>query len=254
MDRNDREVSDILASPTECLPTKEQEAEAESLRRDTPLSLQIEEMEEDKENIFDQIYPYDTVETSIDIAFPTLVDAFPEEDFSSMVYQKYVLHKYLSSQMKRMEFFIANNQWGTEFISYPMNRPIRMRVGVKTRQHKKEHRVYHKECKPNVNVNGGFTSAILTVEASNVEEFLHNIIENANLFFCKSCEHYIFDNVCYFNDKQFALPDEDTWPKCKHVLFDNTNICLMAHQLIGIVSVFSEPPRKKVCRRLNFDE
>ena len=214
-----------------------------------------------KENIFNQVFRYEMVKTDVDITFPTLKSAYPDEDFDSTLFQRMDIHKYLSDEVTRKEFFIANNQWGTEFANYSKTEPIRMRKGVITRfdKHRNEHRVYHKECKENFNISSGFTRALLTVETSNVDEFFDCVINEPDLFFCGFCQKYMFDEIAYYNDNQFAIPDIDIWPECKHLLLaygdDNDYVSLMAHQLIGIVSVFSdEPPKKKVCRRLNFDE
>lgn len=70
----------------------------------------------------------------------------------------------------------------------------------------------------------------------------------------------MFDAIDYYNDEQFKKPDEKYWPKCNNIVVeynDGDDNCaqLMAHQVIASFSYFSEePPRKKVCRRLNFDE
>jgi hypothetical protein len=258
MDQNDREVAELMAGPTERLPTEAEEAEIDALRRDTPVTMQYEEMEKaNKEHMFHQTFRYEMVKTDINIVLPTLKSAYPNEDFDSPLFQRMDIHKYLSDEVTRREFFIANNQWQTKFARYPKNEPIRMRKGVIT----KEHKVYHKECKEDFTISSGFTKALITVETSNVDEFFDCVINEPDLFFCDCCQRYIFDEIEYYNDNQFAIPDIDIWPECKHILLvygddDNDYVSLMAHQLIGIVvSCFSEePPKKKICRRLDFDE
>lgn len=262
MKEDDREVFELMAEPTERLPTEAEETEIDALRRDTPITMQYEEMENvDKENMFHQIFRYEMVKTDIDIVCTTLKSAYPNEDFDSPLFQRMDIHNYLSNEVTRKEFFIANNQWQTGFAKYPKNKPIRMRKGIITKfnKHTKEHKVYHKECKENFTISSGFTKALITVETSNVDEFFDCVINEPDLFFCGFCQRYMFDEIEYYNDNQFAIPDIDIWPECKHVLLvygnDSEYVSLMAHQLIGIVSCFSdEPPKKKICRRLNFDE
>ena len=189
MDRDDTEISELVAGPEERLPTEAEETEAESLRRNTPISMQYEEMEnENQENIFHQIYRFETVKTDIDIAFPTLTKNYPNEDFTSSLFQRMDIHKYLSDQVTKKEFFIANNQWGIAFANYNWDDPVRMRKGVITKfdKNKNEHRVFHKECKENCNISSGYTRALLTVETSNVHELFNYIISEPDLFLCGS--------------------------------------------------------------------
>ncbi len=250
---DDREVAKLMAGPEECLPTEEQEEEAESLRRDTPLSM------EDEENIFHEMYRFEMVKTDIDCVFATLQSAYPDEDFGITCLERIDIHRYLSDEVFKKEFFMANNQWGTDFANYEKNKPIRMRKGIITKFDRSDHKVYHPKCVKNVCIENGYTKGLVTVEASNVDQFFTCIIDNPNAFFCGVCQYFMFEDIQYYNDNQFAIPDSDDWPGCNYLMMgygDDINyVTIMAHIIIADISICSgEPPRKKVCRRLNFDE
>lgn len=261
-DEEDNEISELLASATECLPTEEQEAAAKSIQSDTPISLQVEEQLAFEESFMDlQTYRFEMCETDMDIAHKTLSTVYPNEDFDSPAFQRLHVHKYLTSEMTRFEFFIAHKQWGADIIRFPTNHEIRMRKGVVSKFNKKtqEHEVYHISCIDTEQrgfLEKGFTKALLSIEARNNERFVELMTEVSNLFFCKHCDHYMFDCVEFYTTKVWAIPDEDVWPKCEHMLHtctlhdEYTYGTLMAHKLIGIVYP-QEPPKKR--RRILFD-
>lgn len=260
MEQNDKKIIKLMAGPEEQLPTKSEEKEQESLRSNTPISMHLEDLEEEEALIFHYTFRFEMVTTDIDIAFPTLTENYPNENFESESYQRYDIHKYLSDQVNRKEFFIANNQWGIEFANYKKDEPIRMREAIITKFDKDKdiNVVYHVKCIKDVNMELGYTKGLLTVETSNVQEFFKCIINVPDLFFCGVCEHYIFDEIQYYDDAQFENAKK-YWPKCDNFIMtygdDDNYVNLMANKCICYVSYFSdEPPKKKVCRRLNFDE
>lgn len=267
MDIEDNEVSELLAGNTESLPTEEQEAESIAVQRNTPLSLQEEEMVNFEEDyLFERTYKFETIKTDVDFAFETLIKNFPDEDFESDDFQRMDIHKYLSSEMSKLEFFIAHNQWGYDFVNYPKDVPVRMRKGVISRFNTitKNHDIYHMSCIDSDHpgfTSGGFTKGILTTQARNVKEFMDLIIGNPELFFCKYCELYMFDCVEHFDGQAWDIPPETIWPTCNYVLQsvmftpsnEETYVDLYGHKVIAVISP-QEPPKKKVCRRLTFDE
>ncbi|QHG62571.1 NS3 [uncultured densovirus] len=259
----DEEMSELMAGAEESLPTAEEEETAIALQRDTPLSMQYEEMSTFENNLlFEQTYQFETCKTDVDIVFETLSKNYPDEDFNSSDFQRLDIHKYLTSEMTKLEFFIAHNQWDYEFAHYPKNIPVRMRKGVVTRFNNSEqqHNVYHMSCIDTEHSGftaGGFTKGLLTVEARNVKEFFDIIIDSPEMFFCKYCEHYMFDCIEHYSGKAWEIPSEDIWPSCNYIIqsymTDRTNeesyYTLHAHKIIAIVYP-QEPPKKKVCRRL----
>ena len=158
----------MLASASECLPTEEQETAAKSIQCDTPISLQVEENLAFEESYMDlQTYRFEMCETDVDVAHETLTTVYPDEDFDSAAFQRLHVHKYLTSEMIRFEFFIAHNQWGLDIIRFPTNHEIRMRKGVVSKFNRKnrEHEVYHISCIDTEQrgfLEKGFTTAIVT--------------------------------------------------------------------------------------------
>jgi len=165
------------------------------------------------------------------------------------LYQRITLHKYLTSEMSKFEFFLAHNQWGYDLCHYPTNVPIRMRKGVVARYNNliQDHNIYHMSCIERDHPGfayGGFTHALLTCEARNTEEFLDLIIDNPSTFFCNYCEGFLYDTVEHFSGKAWEIPSEDVWPSCETlvqscVLYrsdEQTYVELHVHQLIAVVS------------------
>lgn len=249
MDVSDNEVSELFADNSECLLTIEEEIEAESLRRNTPLSAQAEEYVTFEENmLFAKTYQYEIIKTDIDIVGDTLRKNYPDEDFDSADFQRMDIHKYLTSEMTKFEFFIAHNQWGYEFVHYPENTPIRMRKGVITRWNNtyQNHDLYHLHCIDSEHAGfkaGGFSKALLTTEARNSREFIDLIIESPESYFCKYCEHYLFDCIEHYAGSAWDIPSEDIWPSCTNLLVSyvmyNTNeetyLEVHAHKVICVV-------------------
>lgn len=247
----DNEVSELLADNTESLPTEEQENAAIALQRDTPISM----WEDDSDEIDFRTHYHETVKTDIDIVGETLAENYPDEDFDSDAFQRIDIHAYLTCEMTKLEFFIAHNQWGTNFCFYPKETPIRMRKGVASRyNHSTESRdVYHISCidteSSGFNI-GGFCKAILTTEARNSDEFIELVAGAPQIFFCKYCEQFMFDRIDHENAKQFALPSADIWPVCDTHLFSATHsesegktfAHLDGHVLIDVIV---SPSRKK---------
>nr|QOD39599.1 NS3 [uncultured densovirus] len=252
----DNEVSELLARDEE-LPSEQQEAEAVALQRDTPFSF--EEQRTFEENaLFSETYQHEMVKTDVDVVWPALAEAYPYEDFNSVAFQRMDLHKYLSSEVTKLEFFVASNQWGSDFAFYPKEIPVRMRKGVVVRHNGDGHDVYHMSCIDTDSAGfnaGGFSKGLLTVETADVGHYFNMMADNPNLFFCKYCEKYMFDCVEHYDGKAWEIPPTDVWPECNHLVHSSTDyqelnyLTLYAHKLIAVVYP-QEPPRKKVRRRL----
>lgn len=254
MSIEDNEVSELFANDSESLPTEDQENEAVSVQRNTPISLQAEELVTFENNLlFEKTYQFETVDTSVDFAFENLTKNFPDEDFDSDPYYKVRVHKYLTSEVGKLEFFIMQNQWENYRIChYPKNIPIRMRKGV----HERSGKLWHIGCIDDCSQayrSAYFTHGILTVEARNSDEFVTMIAENPEYFFCACCEKYLFDTVEHYSGKAFDIPSPRVWPMCtnmkKSTVMINTNeetyATVFVARLIAIVYP-QEPPRKKI--------
>jgi hypothetical protein len=242
------------------MPSEEQEGDAIAVQRDTPISLQAEEISVFEENkLFDKTYQFEMCTTDVDIAFGTLVANYPNEDFKSDHFQRISIHKYLTSEMSKLEFFIAHNQWGDGFVHYPKDVPIRMRKGVISRFNNstRSHDVYHMSCIDTDSCGykaGGFSKALLTTEAKTVKDFIGMVTVNPELYFCKYCEGYMFDCVEHYVGKAWDIPPEDTWPTCSNILHssaklddEETYVELFGEKVICIVYPLpQEPPKKKI--------
>lgn len=252
MESCDYEVQELLAGVEESIPTEEQEAEAIALQRNTPLSAQEYESEIDQVS-----YQFEMCETNLENAGETLVAAYPKETFDSPAYQHLSIHKYLTNRATKFEFYLGNNEWGTDFANYPKQKAIRMRKGVVSRFNRstQTYDVYHMSCIDTDSEGfklGGFSKALLTVEARNILEYFGVIVDNDNLFFCKYCEHYMFDCVEFFDEQAFRIPPSYIWPYCEHTVQHSVHndsneesyVILQAEKLICIVSP-QEPPRKR---------
>lgn len=216
MSAEDNEVAELLAGASESLPDKEWEEEMDSVRSDskTPLSLQTVHP--------DEIYRFENVETSVDMVFEDLRKNYPWEDFDSELYNPISIHKWLSDEVTKLEFFIGENQFGINFAYYNSWDKIRMRKGVHARFNRFESdwNSYHLNClndEASGYEPGGFSRGIFTVEARQVTFLFTMIKENPNQFFCKGCSKFIFSDVEYFNDEQFAIPGPDSFPECTFV-------------------------------------
>lgn len=267
MSAEDHEVRELLAGVDEELPTGEMEERADEIQRNTPLSVQDEEsFDEHAVSLFDQTYQFETVETSVEVVEEALAEAYPDEDFTSDIFQRLPLHKYLSGEVTKFEFFMANNQWGCSFARFPGDKPIRMRKGIvsKFERAKQTHAVYHISCvdmDKTKKVSSGFTKAVLTVEAINTKDLFETILVAPNIFFCHGCEKFMFEDVGYYMDATFELPREDVWPACEKMLQlvtnkdgldENSYASVYADKLMGIVCPQGlEPPRKKLRRGTN---
>nr|QOD39608.1 NS3 [uncultured densovirus] len=268
----DEEEAELMAGVDESLPTAEQEERAEQIQRNTPISLQLDTQLEELETfengiLFEKTYQFEMCKTDVDFVFETLRKNYPDEDFDGPDFQRLDIHKYLTSEMTKLEFFIAHNQWGYDFVHYPQDIPIKMRKGVITRfnRSRNEHNLYHISCVNSADPGftaGGFTKGMLTVEAKNVKDFIDLMLEHPTMFFCRYCEKYMFDCIEHYSGKAWEIPSEDIWPSCNYILqsgttddeTENTYYTLFAHKVIGVVLPFvQEPPKKKVCRRLDFD-
>ena len=237
----DDEVSSLLASDSESLPTEEEEAAAIAIQRYTPLTVQVEEAE------MAEVYQFDTAVSDVDITFPDLVTNYPDEDFDSIAFQRLTLHKYLTSEVTKMEFFLMNNQWPADDLVFGSVDSIKMRKGV----HERSGKLWHIGCIDDDSREYKlcyFTHGILTIQARTKREFITLVAENPNYFFCAKCEHYIFDGVFDYTDEQFKIPNSDIWPTCSylkqsstlHNTGDETFASLHVQQLIAIISPSSQ--------------
>ena len=242
----DNEISELLASATESLPTEEQENEAIALQRDTPISM-WEDMETDEELDY-EVHYHEIVKTDVDIVGDTLAKAYPHEDFNSDAFQRISIHAYLTCEMSKMEFFIAHNQWGKNFCYYPKETPIRMRKGIVSRYNTstEQRDVYHISCidtEASGFIVGGFCKALLTVEARDRDQFIQLVVGAPEAFFCKYCEKFMFDRIDHESEKQFAIPNKNIWPECDSMLFngvhegteEKTYVEIKGHVLIHVV-------------------
>ena len=246
---------ELLASHSESLPTKEQEKAADKVQRNTPLSFEAESIFTFEENcLFTQTYQFETRDTYVEIAFPTLTKNYPNEDFDNVYFQPVTIHRYLTSEMTKFEFFLAHNQWEYDICHYPKDIPVKMRKGVYSafKPNKQRNFVYHMKCiDDEVDLEQTPTKALLTVEARTPKEYLELIISKPELFFCEFCDHYIFDCIEHYSGKQFAIPSTDIWPTCEylaeniilHRTNDETYADLFLHKVYPIP--LQEPPRKK---------
>ena len=213
------EISELLAGAEESLPTEEQEEEASSVQSDTPLSVQYEAIDSDEsdEELFEQIYKFDTVSTSIDMVNETLHKNYPNEDFDDDRYSKIELHRYISGEVTKFEFFLMENQWfHSELFAFPMNTQLRMRKGV----HVRGDGVWHLGCvdsDSDAYKKAYFVKGILTVESRNTLELVKLMIDGPEFFFCACCEQFIFEDVQYYSDTQFAIPPIESFPKCDYI-------------------------------------
>nr|QOD39457.1 NS3 [uncultured densovirus] len=196
-----------------------------------------------------QVYMYETVKTDVDVVSPMLRKRYPNKDFSSDYFQGIYLHKYLTGEVQRGEFFVMANQWAGSIINMNDHEPIRMRKGVIVAKG----RVAHQECIDSAfGLSSGMTKGILTVGARDRCEFIDAISQDCRYYFCKICTNFIFDEVSYYSDEAFALPSAFDWPTCSHlecsVEYEETDggtySTLMTQYNIAIVSP-QEPPRKK---------
>nr|QOD39530.1 NS3 [uncultured densovirus] len=261
----DEEVSELMAESDESLFAENEENE--QVQRNTPVNIEDVQMETFENNLlFEQSYQFEVCQTDVDIAFENLTSAYPDEDFDGDTFQGLVIHKYLTSEMTKFEFFIAHNQWGNKVAHYPKNIPVKMRKGIVLRFNdiSKHYDVYHTSCIDTDSsgfMAGGFSKGLLTTEARNIDEYIDLIIESPEMYFCKYCEHYMFDCIEHYSGKAWEIPSVDIWPSCNNEVqsafgnFDNeeTYYTLHAHKLIAVVSP-QEPPWKKVCRRLFANE
>ena len=220
------EVSDLLASDSESLPTEEMEQEAESVRTDTPLSAkQYFEMVEAE--LEDYIWDQEMLSTSVDIVYPYLRKNYPDENFNSMLYVDVSLHRYLSENVTKKEFYVMTNQWHKEAICHHDNdRPIRMRKGV----HERMGKLWHIGCIDDDSEAYricSFTHGIITVEARNCDEFITLMLECPDYFFCDKCDYYLFDGVNNYNEEMFKRPETGRYSKCDKLknasILNNTN-------------------------------
>lgn len=212
MSVEDHEVSDLLARGEEMLPESE---ETEQIRRDSPISLQAERMEDW------ETYRFEVCITSVDFVLENLHKEYPDENFDTDYFQRMPLCKYLSGNMSKLEFFIAQNQWPDEEIIFtPKNCPIRMKKGVISKWNRGKWTVYHLGCKDRSDAtfhSSGFSHALLTVEAKNSKNFVNLVVETPSAFFCARCELFVFEDVMYYDDNQYKTPSTDIWPDCNYL-------------------------------------
>ena len=251
----DNEVFELMANAGESLPSEEEEAAAIEVQRNTPISFQEEHLSSDEDDtLFEENYQFKRIVTDVDQAFAALRENFPDEDFDSFDYQRISIPAYLTSEMNKLEFFIANNQWGHRFVHYPENTLVRMRKGVIARYNaqRKEHDYYHLHCIDSSSANFsslGFTKALLTVESRNYRELLKLIISSPDPFFCKACHYYMFDAVEYYKNSTWQIPSTDVWPVCSALVYsktlNNTNektyVTVYVNKLIVVVHPQVQP-------------
>ena len=134
----------------------------------------------------EEVYQFEKIKTGIDVAHETLCNQYPHEDFSELHYANLTLHRWLTSEVYKMEFYLMENQWGKRICRISDHQKIRMRRGVHVRNSVK-HAVYHLNCVDSDNPvykSCGFAKGLLTVEAKDRGEFVRMITEAPQLFFC----------------------------------------------------------------------
>nr|QOD39567.1 NS3 [uncultured densovirus] len=196
MSIEDNEVLDLLAIDEE-MPTEEQEIEAISIQRNTPLSFEKE--------MDDLTYKFETTQTSLDFVNEDLARHYPKADFDDDYYIQFRLPSYLSDKVSKFQFFLMYNQWGSEMCYYSRGVPIRMRKAV---TFVANDNLCHISCVDRF----AYRTAILTVEARNHVEFIELVSSTPENFFCTHCEMFLFDDIEHFNDNQFKIPEDFT--KC----------------------------------------
>ena len=123
---------------------------------------------------------------------------------------------------------------------------VRMTKGVITSFEKAPNRynVYHRTCCPikddKMTVRG-HTHARLETECLTAEAFVMTVADKPELFFCKVCEHFIFDTVEFMVGKAWDIPKKTVWPECdkmikQHILEKGNYVTLFGHKLIAVVS------------------
>lgn len=239
MSVEDHEVSDLLARADEMLPESQETLE---ICRDTPITLQAERVEDW------ETYRYEKCTTSVDMVFEALDKEYPDENFDCDYFQRMSLKKYLSGNMTKFEFFIAQNQWPhDEIIFHPKNCPIRMKRGVISKFNNGKWAVYHLGCKERSDAafhSSGYSHAILRVEAKDPQTFVTLVIETPSAFFCACCDLFIFEDVMYYDDSQYQTPYTDVWPACNYLAinshFQNNFVELKTEKVFAVIQ-----PKKK---------
>lgn len=240
------EVRTLLAVD-EGLPTEDEEDFADEIRRDTPISMQMEEMEAYEATVMDQAtYRFHRqVIRTIDPG-PRLYEEYYFKDFTVAEFQNRECLKYLTSEMKKLDFYIAYNQWHSA-VGWREG-PVRMRMAVVTRFHRNTeiHHVYHRECCKYTEddwllTTNGYSKALIETKAPTTPYFIELVAEVPELFFCKKCEHFIFDAVEYMVGPTWNIPPDDVWPRCSNMLQctwweRDSSVNLRSHKVIGIIS------------------
>ena len=193
-----------------------------------------------EDSIFDAIYQFETVKTSIDVSLNTLTQAYPNENFDSVSYQNIMLHKYLTSEVTMKEFLLMHNQWGVDNLAhYPRNNPIRMRKGVHIDVNNK---IYHMMC-----CDKDYTKGIITIESTKCSKGIQLIVDHCTTFFCGKCEKFLFDTIEFMSPKTYAIPREDVFPKCNNMIIsgvnnrdENTYFDVYSHEILAILQIDAE--------------
>ena len=173
-----------------------------------------------------------------------LYEEYYFEDFTLDVFKNRKCLRYLTSEMNKLDFFIAYNEWKGDVARY--KGMIRMTKGVITSFEKAPNRyyVYHTACCPiedeKMTVKG-HTKARLETECVTAEGFVKLVVHRPDLFFCKVCERFIFDTVEFMVGKAWDVPVKTVWPVCdkmieQHILEKSNYVTLWGHKLIAVVS------------------
>ena len=64
---------------------------------------------------------------------------------------------------------------------------------------------------------GNFEQGVIVYKFENVKKLVKAMCTTPDLFFCKSCELFMFHQVEYMSNEDFELPSTDIWPECTHL-------------------------------------
>lgn len=217
------EVQELLGTDSQSLLYCNEEME--DTDSDEVLPDEVEAYAYYSQKFYDEVFAhhYENLLTDIDIVGEHLAQMYPDEDFDSEQYQRILLPKYLSARVTKKQFFLMENQWGTEICHFPENGPIRMRMGVTGRYNrtKETHFVHHVSCinddHPGFQL-ASFTYALLTVEARDCHELISMMVASPNLFFCNFCSKFMFNEVEYQPNSVFKIPSSLEWPPCEFLV------------------------------------